>query len=385
MFPARFVNLDEARARFGDRVDRLGAFLTHVDPLADAVVADIEKMQGGFRLFETISREGIASAPGAPDSFHAFFEKVERTPMWVDWNVVDSGGEVLLRAGVLGGLVLGIKSLVLGYASPAGNKPLVWSGRLQEQAARRVNETAKFVQSTITPGSLHPHREGWQITLKVRLMHAHVRRMILKTGRWNDAWGAPINQHDMLGTSLLFSVAVLQGLRDLGLRIPPGAAAAYMQLWRWSGWLIGLDPELLVTTEAEGARLVDMFLATQGQPDDDSRSLTKALLDAPILLAKNKRELANARRVVRFSIAVCRELIGAPMADALHLPANGWRYAMPMVRRLVSSVEMVLERVPFGDVPPVWVGTRYWDRVIEVGLAGATAEFGLPQKLLRAA
>src|SRR5580700_1312116 len=125
MFPARFVNLDEARARFGDRVDRLGAFLTRVDPLADAVVADIEKMQGGFRLFEQISREGIACAPHAPDSFQAFFQTVERTPMWVDWNLVDSGGEVLLRAGVLGGLVLGIKSLVLGYTSPAGNKPLV--------------------------------------------------------------------------------------------------------------------------------------------------------------------------------------------------------------------------------------------------------------------
>lgn len=385
MFPARFVRVDEARARFGDRVDRLGAFLTRVDPLADAVVADIEGMKGGFRLFEAIAREGIASAPQAPDSFHAFFEAVERTPLWVDWSVVDGGGEVLLRAGVLGGLVLGIKSLVLGYASPAGNKPLVLSGRLQEQAARRVNETAKFVHATITPGSMRPHREGWLITLKVRLMHAHVRRMILKTGRWNDAWGAPINQHDMLGTSLLFSVTLLEGLRDLGLRIPAASAAAYMQLWRWSGWLIGLEPELLVTTEAEGQRLVDLILATQGEPDDDARSLTRALLDAPILMAKTRRELANARRVVRFSIAVCRELIGDAKADALQLPENSWRYTMPIVRRLVSSVELFLERVPFGDVPPVWVGTRYWDRVIEVGLAGATAEFALPERLLRAA
>ena len=26
-------------------------------------------------------------------------------------------------------------------------------------------------------------------------------------------------------------------------------------------------------------------------------------------------------------------------------------------------------------------GTRYWDRVVEIGLAGATAEFGLPDAL----
>jgi len=51
----------------------------------------------------------------------------------------------------------------------------------------------------------------------------------------------------------------------------------------------------------------------------------------------------------------------------------------------VSSVELVREKVPFGDVPAVWAGTRYWDRVVEIGLAGAMAEFGLPQGLARAA
>lgn len=384
MFPARYVRVEQARARFGDRVDRLGAFLTRVDPLADAVVRDIEGIKGGFRLFETAAREGLGAITSAPDSFHALFEAA-RAPLWVDWETIDRGGEVLLRAGVLGGLVLGLKSLVLGYTSPAGNKPLVWSGRLQEQASRRVNETAKFVQATITPGAMRPHGEGWQITLKVRLIHAHVRRMILATGRWDPAWGAPVNQHDVLGTSLLFSVAVLQGLRQLGLRIPAEAASAYMQLWRFSGWLIGMDPELLVTSEAEGDRLVAMILATQGEPDDDSRKLTGALLEAPLLMARSKREVSNARRLLRFSAATCRELIGDARADALQLPRTPWRYSVPLLRRLVSSVELVRERVPFADVPAVWAGTRYWDRVVEVGLAGATAEFTLPRTLARAA
>jgi hypothetical protein len=384
-FPARFVNLEQARARFGDRVDRLGAFLSRVDPLADAVVVDIEGMRDGFRLFEAAARDGIASVPRAPDSFHALFTSVERTPFWVDWDILDRGGEVLLRAGVLGGLVLGLKSLVLGYTSPAGNKPLVFSGRLQEHASRRVNETAKFVHATIMPGSMHPHREGWQITLKVRLMHARVRRMILGTGRWDPAWGAPINQHDMLGTSLLFSIAVLSGLRTLGVRIPIEAADAYMHLWRWSGWLSGLDPELLVTAESEGDRIVELISATQAEPDDDSRALTRALLDAPLRMAKTDRALAKAQRLFRFSTEVCRELIGDPRADALSLPRTNWRYSVPLMRRLVSSVELVRERVPFGDVPAVWAGSRYWDRVIAVGLAGATAEFALPDRLSRAA
>ncbi len=385
-FPSRFVNVSEARARFGDRVDRLGAFLTRVDPLADAVVADLERAHGGWRVFDEATRHGIASTPGAPDSFHALFEAVARVPLWVDWPTVDRGGEVLLRAGPLGGLVLGLKSLVLGYAAPGGNKPLVWSGRLKEQAPRRLNETARFVQATITPGAMHPGREGWQITLKVRLIHARVRRMILETGRWDAArWCAPASQHDHAGTSLLFSIIVLQGLRQLGVRITPEDAEAYMQLWRWSGWLVGVDPELLPASEAEALRLGELIAATQGPPDDDSRALTRALLDAPLTAARTPREEANARRIRSFSCGMARELLGDPMATALGVPSTTWRYMAPLVRRLVSSVELVRETVPFGDVPAVWAGTRYWERVVEVGLAGAMAEFGLPQGLATAA
>jgi hypothetical protein len=386
MFPARFANVTQARARFGDRVDRIGAFLDKVDPLGDEVVAAIERTPGGWRLFEQASRLGLDPAAGAPACFRAFFDQVEHVPMWVDWESIDRGGEVLLRAGPLGGIVLGLKSLVLGYASPGGNKPLVFSGRLEEQASRRINETARFVQATITPGGMRPHGEGWQITLKVRLIHAHVRRMILKSQRWdNAAWGAPVNQHDQAGTLLLFSVMVLQGLRQLGMRIAPEAAQAYVDLWRWSGWLLGVDPELLPATEAEGLGVGEVIAATLGEPDADSRRLTRALLEAPLRKARTVRERANAKRVMRFSAAMCRALLGDQMGDALAVPRSSWRYMVPFVRRLVSSVELVRERVPFADAPAVWAGSRYWDRVVEIGLAGATAEFGLPYGLARAA
>lgn len=386
MLPTRLCHLPEARARFGDRIDRLAAFFGRVDPLADDVVAAIEGTPGGWHLFDEAARRGVERVAGAPAAFRALFDQVEHVPMWVDWDTVDRGGGVLLRAGPLGGLVLALKSLVLGYASPAGNKPLVFSGRLQEQAPRRLHETARFVQATITPGGMRPRGEGWQITLKVRLIHAHVRRMILASGRWDAAaWGAPINQHDQAGTSLLFSVILLEGLRQVGMRIPTAEAEAYVHLWRWSGWLMGVDPELLPATEAEGVRLGEVFSATIGEPDEDSQRLTRALLDAPLRVAKTRQDLANAKRVVRFSAAMCRTLLGAEMADKLAVPRTSWRHMVPFVRRLVSSVELVRENVPFGDVPAVWAGTRYWDRVVEIGLAGAMAEFGLPQRLARAA
>jgi len=386
MFPARFVNLEAARALYGDRVDRLGRFLNQVDPPADEVVEVIEASPGaGWKTFAEVAARGIARVPDAPAAFRAFFEPLEETPVWVDWETLDRGGEALLRAGPLGGLVLAVRSLVLGYASPAGNKPLVFSGRLEKQAARRLNETARFVQATCKPGGLRRFADGYQITLKVRLIHAQVRRMLLRSGRWrSDLWGLPANQHDMAGTSLLFSAVLLDGLRKLGVHVSREDGEAYMHLWRYSAHLIGVTPELVPSSEEDALRLALLIQSTQGAPDEDSRRLTRALLGAPVEVAKTRSERRNALRQKLFAQTFCRELLGDELADQMGVAATRWRYMVPFMKRFVSGMEFIRESMPLGDVPALWAGARYWDRVVEIGLAGATAEFGLPEKLVAA-
>ena len=284
-FPSRFVNLASARLRFGDRVDRLGHFLTKVDEPADRVVEAIESLPRGegWRLFEQGLRGGSRAIPSAPAAMRHLLDEVAEVPAWVDWQTCDRGGEMLMRVGALGGAVLGSHSLVLGYASPAGNKPLVLSGRLKEQALTRLNETARFVQAVCRPGGMRPFADGWQITVKVRLIHAQVRRMILKSGKWNaSAWGTPVNQHDMAGTTLLFSIAIMDGLRKLGVRIDSDEGERYIHLWRWVGRVIGVDAALLPVSEPDASRLADLIAATMAPPDQDSRDLTKALFDAAV-------------------------------------------------------------------------------------------------------
>jgi len=377
----RFTNLAAARLRFGDRVDRLGRYLDRVDEVADRVVASIEALPPGvgWRLFDDATRQGLHGVPDAPPSFKELFHEAEHVPLWVDWRALDRGGEVLLRAGVVGGIVLGLKSIVLGYTTPAGNKPLVFSGRLAHETTRRLHETSRFVQATITRGGLRPHADGYSISLKVRLIHAQVRRMILRSHAWNaEAWGAPINQHDQLGTLLLFSTIVLTGLEQLGLHVTREDAESYIQLWRYSGHLMGVDPELIPTSRLEAVSLVELIAATQGEPDDDSRALTRSLLEAPLLAAKTPAERRNAQRLYQFSVGMCRELLGPEVADRLAVPKVSWTLMLPFIRRLVSGVDRIRESVPYAEARALLAGTRYWERVVALGLAQATMDFGLP-------
>ena len=383
-FPARFVNLTPARLRFGDRVDRLGKFLVAVDPIADAVIASLDTLPKGegWQLVEAGLRGGATAIPNAPRAILDLLDEVTSVPAWVDFKACDRGGETFMRSGVIGGATLGAKSIVLGYASPGGNKPLVLSGRLKEQALRRLNETARFVQAVSRPGGMRPFADGWKITVKVRLIHAQVRRMIRASGRWNaEAWGEPINQHDMAGTTLLFSISIVEGLRDLGMHLTADDAEPYMHLWRWVGKVIGVDSELLPTSEHDATRLADLMTATTAPPDQDSRDLTKALFDAAFLEARTPKQKQNAARRQLFGQTLCRELVGDEIADQLAVPRTSARFAMPMVRRIVAGVEQLRRAMPFAEQRAVAAGARYWDRVVEIGLEGATYEFGLPDRL----
>ena len=384
-YPKRYVNVAAARARFGDRVDRLGTFLGKGDDAADRVVATIASLPKGEGW--SFVERGLRGEPiaEAPSELRNFLEDAADAPAWVDWATCDRGGSVLMRAGVIGGLVLGARSLVLGYAAPAGNKPLVFSGRLKEQASRRLNETARFVQAVSRPGGMRPFADGWQITLKVRLIHAQVRAMILATGRWSsEEWGLPVNQHDMVATTLLFSSAMLDGLRTLGVRVDHDEAEDYMHLWRWTGRVIGVDADVLPASEVEAKRLVDLIAATTADPDQDSRDLTRALFDAGKTAARTPEALREAVRRTTFGETLCRELIGDDLADKLGVPRSPFRHVFPVVRQIVASAGRVTRAIPFGQERAAAAGTRYWDRVVAHGMDGIGYEFPLPKGLAAA-
>ncbi|MFT3764152.1 MAG: oxygenase MpaB family protein [Minicystis sp.] len=388
MPPTRFTNLDAARARFGDRVDRLAPYFSRLDPAADAVVESFAALPPGrgFALLDRALSRGIDGVPEAPPALRALFAEIDHVPPWVDWDALDRGGELLMRAGPFGGMVLGAMSIVLGYASPAGNKPLVLSGRLKEQAARRLNETSRFVQAVCRPGGMRRGADGFHITVKVRLMHAEVRRMILRSGRWDEArWGAPINQHDMSATTLLFSLVVLEGLRKLGLQIERDEAEAYVQLWRYVGRVIGCDPELTPASELQSWQLAELIRETQGAPDDDARSLTAALFNSPLTVARTPAQMRNAKLQRQIGRALARGLLGDDMADALGVPRTPLVHMVKVIRRVNAAAERVRVRVPAAHRAAVQSGLRYWDRVVEIGLAGATAEFRPPERLAIAA
>ncbi|MBI5518158.1 MAG: DUF2236 domain-containing protein [Deltaproteobacteria bacterium] len=390
-FPSRFIKLPQARARFGDRVDRLGAFLHEGDPLADAVVDALAPLDRPAR--ESLVALGLARGPGAVEAQGPAGERLavllahlERTPFWVDHARADRGGAAFLRAGALGGMVLGTYSLVAGYCSPAGNKPLAFSGRLTEEAPRRLGETGRYVQAVCTPGGLRRHGEGWRASVRVRLLHASVRRLLGRHPRWDaGCWGEPINQYDMSGTNLLFSWVVTDGLERLDAPFTAAEREDYLHLWRYAGWLMGVREELLAATAEEARTLWELVKSTQGPPDEDSRGLARALLESPLAMARSAEERRRVAWRVPFGYALSRHFIGDEYALALGYPPTGrrWRAALWALRRAARSGTALVRALPDADRRGVSLGLRYWDRAIQRTVPRADEAFPLAEALRR--
>jgi hypothetical protein len=206
--------------------------------------------------------------------------------------------------------------------------------------------------------------------------------MILRSGRWDEArWGAPINQHDMSATTLLFSLAVINGLRELGLEIDGDEAEQYMALWRYVGWVIGCDRDLTPASWFQATQLADLIRATQGAPDDDARALTAALFDSPLSVARTPKQVRRAKVEREIGRGVARAVLGDEMADALAVPRTPMVRLVQVLRGINAAAEPLRRRVPAVHQRAILAGHRYWDRVVEIGLAGATAEFRPPEKL----
>lgn len=251
------------------------------DPLADDVVRMIQRLPTGEgrRLFEIAVDQGIDAVPDPPEELVAFFAQVDERPYWLDDAKLALAARVTMRTGLWGiGFALPGLALTGGYLASKADKPLVGTGDLRRMAPRRLNETATWFIDATSPGGLERFAPGFTGTLRVRLMHAIVRSAMCRREDWDfENWDHPLNQAQMAGTVMLFSLANLVGCQAMGLRFSERERDAVFHLWRYVGQLMGVDRELMPVDEADTWRMFWLQADTEFLPDEDSKALAEAL------------------------------------------------------------------------------------------------------------
>lgn len=200
-----------------------------------------------------------------------------RLPGWADVKLMHAGASFFARHAELIMNMLGLLSLPYCYAAANGAMVLYLSERIKADTGKRLFETADFVWDVMAPNAFEPGGAGFAACLKIRLMHAAARFYTLKSGKWNSDSGVPVNQEDMAGTNLSFSLIVIRGLRKFGLTVPYPEQQAFMHLWNVTGSLLGLHNSLLPANGKQAFNLEETIRMRQFRPSEQGRALTRAL------------------------------------------------------------------------------------------------------------
>lgn len=262
-------------------------YLFSYDELADTLVKQLHQ-QVGFTKGQQLIKDYIAdpTAVSAPfkEALDVFFNQIDPSPSWLDWELLESGIDLSQRAGLSGLIVLRDYCLMGGYESAAINKPLIYTGALKKGAVKRLADTVDFWVDVMGKGALRSNQIGFQKVIETRMIHSFSRINILAKTNWDKSeWGIPLNHWDMLATNLGFSLVFMVGLQRMKFQILPDEITGLLHLWKYIGHLLGIPLQLLPDTEEQAIKSLYYWTMTQKEGDADSKLLAHALQEEPIV------------------------------------------------------------------------------------------------------
>ncbi|WP_024441279.1 oxygenase MpaB family protein [Mycobacterium sp. UM_WGJ] len=346
-------NADLAITRYGQAGRDWIAGTQLADPLADAVVADFATLPrgAGMAMFRAALQHGIDAVESPPESLRALFDEIDHEPDWLDHDRLDRAAGHIVRHTASYGIVLGAASLTSGAMNAAAGMPLVLTGRYTSQAAVRSIEVGAWLEEILTPGGLRRHGAGVATTLRVRIIHAFVRRHLLAEGDWNNAaWGAPIPQSYMAFTIVEFGRIALAAMHQLGVRYKREELDDIYHFWRYVGRLNGVADELNPATEADQIRIAELYALTAVEPDKEDRDFVRALTHD--YLAREIAELLpfagswKHRLGVNIISGMTRAFLGDANASRLGVADTPFKYLPRVLGPAVGGVNQVLARIP---------------------------------------
>jgi hypothetical protein len=277
--------------------------------------------------------------PGTPPevarALEDYLHQIPGVPKWADTASIVRAESTFTDQGVLSCILLFCASLPECYVIPDLSQVLHMTGQLEQNTDYRIRATAAMVFPVMMSGGLtSPDGAGIAQVVKVRLIHATVRNLILR-GQPSDAmaalggrlrspdalvlaplrglqqssgmhealfahgWnvgkdGLPCNQEEQAYTLLTFHYVFLRALRTLRIGLPDADERAYLHTWNVVGHLLGVRRDLMADTMEEAQVLFDRIQG-RGRADrftpDPRPALTRELMHTmesliPIKVAK---------------------------------------------------------------------------------------------------
>ena len=315
---------ERARALDAETADNYVAHTVVADPIADAAVealTALERAQTGWLIGAYMDNTDRGDLPEAPEAVRELFEDAATPPDWLDLADLAAAVRMFHRntKWVLAGMLAGV--LVEGFSTNISESFFI-TGRIRDQGVRRLQQNNRHMVEIFMPGGLERYGDGWKLSVRIRIVHAQVRRLLKNSADWDaDAWGVPLSAAHMGYAITAFSARLLGHMRSLGAGFSDEEAASFMATWRYSGHLMGIPESILFHDEADALRLFEIGGKCEPEPGASSLVLANSLVNsAPLVVGID--DPAERRKLAKYVYKVSRCLIGNALADQLNYPGR---------------------------------------------------------------
>ena len=357
-----------------------GNYIAHTqigDPPADALVEALTPLGGAE--FHRLITGAMNQAPGvfdqAPQELREFFDLVESETS--EFAHLDFGPGIrrfhansdIILEGLVGG------SLVEGFSTNI-SRSFVITGRLREQGVRRLRQNNRHVLEIFMPGGLQMYRDGWKLSVRLRLVHAQVRHLLNDDhDDWDtESWGSPLSSAHMGFAACAFSARSLKHARALGVRFTNEESESYMNVWLSTMKLMGIPKTLLPRNEAEALWLFEIGSICEPPPDFESIIMANSLINAaPAVLGVTDEK--ERKELLKLGYSVSRALVGNDLADELKYPKSGTKFLL-MGARAQTRLKYL-----FDWLLPGWGRRRRFNSFVNMMSASAYDPSGISYRM----
>ena len=295
-----------------------------------------------------VERDDPATLARAPQSLRDFFNVVDdRVPDWVDFSQHEVGQRAffnnmknMLVAFAIGASVEGFGTMVSKSFSITGRV----SG-MGEGAVRRLRQNNRHMIETYYPNSMTRDGEGWKFSMRLRFVHARVRKFLKDSEEWDhEAWGTPIHCAHLGGVSLYtFSIRQFEHAAKMGGSMSQEEIDSIVEIWRYAGYLLGVPESILFSSEASARRLYQIANMCEPPPDKDAKTMVNSIFKAIPEMAEGVETESQKKSLAKYAYRLSRALVGNELADLYDYPNTlriGWLvlFYVRLRQRFLSSI-----------------------------------------------
>lgn len=196
------------------------------------------------------------------------------------------------------------------------------------------------------PGGMDRLGDGFKLSVRIRLVHAHIRRLLRESGDWDiEAWGVPVSSAHLGFAIAAFSARLLHHARRLGAQFTDEERASFMQVWRRSGYVMGIPETILYHDEADALKVFEIGRMCEPPIGLESIAMANALENsAPVVVGI--ADPSQRRSLAKYVYNVSGALIGKEMAAALRYPKRNTLGVLPMFRLDVRYKRLMARLFP---------------------------------------